>query len=86
MITNLKKYNPRNILFPSMEAAIGPDSRFAELEKFLSSRRKYSLRDARAGFYTLGCAANYVLSYNSALLSISNSIINTYWRGRKKPA
>ena len=135
---NLKRMPPWNILFPSMETTIGPDSRFAELDEFLSSRRRYSPRDEakgfrhlfnwlsgageigygrlqlivrcgsspecpaeerclswlsntvewgfRAGFYTLGSAANYVLSYNSALLSISNSIINTYWRGREKPA
>ena len=36
------------------------------------------------GLNNIGSAAQFVLSYNYALLGISNSIINVWWRGKKK--
>lgn len=32
----------------------------------------------------LGKAAQFALSYDSALLGISNSIVNVFWRGKKE--
>lgn len=39
----------------------------------------------KIGFDNFGVAGNIVLSYNYALLSISNSIVNVWWRKKEKP-